>query len=188
MQVPWIDSVKSAGYLTVYNGIDQGKWSGVFKYLLHNFTTLTNKKIDLKAEKDINAANVVMQISDGVGSYTYEGTTGKAVFSATAAHGKTLPFQRDGRMEKAAVFLPKAPTYDHKNHLYSRPSGQHSLPPVAPYNGSRCTGHHGQNDAPARPDHHDDAPRSPFPAHRSQDQNACYRQPANQQYGENTNP
>jgi len=118
MQVPWIDSVKSAGYLTVYNGIDQGKWSGVFKYLLHNFTTLTNKKIDLKAEKDINAANVVMQISDGVGSYTYEGTTGKAVFSATAAHGKTLPFQRDGRMEKAAVFLPKAPTYDHKNHLY----------------------------------------------------------------------
>ena len=118
MQVPWIDSVKSAGYLTVYNGIDKGKWSGVFKYLLHNFSALTNKKIDLKAETDINVANVVMQISDGVGTFTYDGTPGKAVFSATAAHGKTLAFQRDGRMEKAAVFLPSAPSYDNKNHLY----------------------------------------------------------------------
>lgn len=118
MQVPWIDSVKSAGYLTVYNGIEQGKWSGVFKLLLHNFLSLTNKKIDLKPEKDKDAANVVMQIADGVGEFTYDHTTAKAVFSATAAHGKTIPFQRDGHMEKAAVFLPKSPTYDHKNHLY----------------------------------------------------------------------
>ena len=82
MQVPWIDSVKSAGYLTVYNGIDKGKWSGVFKYLLHNFSALTNKKIDLKAETDMNAANVVMQISDCVGTFTYDGTPGKAcIFS-----------------------------------------------------------------------------------------------------------
>jgi hypothetical protein len=118
MPVPWSSSfLQKAGQLTVYNGIERGHWAGVFKYLLHNFLDLTNKKIGLAQEKDIDKANVVMQLSDGVGTFTYDGTAAKAVFAATAAHGKTIPFQRSGEMEKAAVFLPSKPSYNHKNHL-----------------------------------------------------------------------
>jgi hypothetical protein len=118
MQVPWIKSVQSAGVLTVYNGIEKGHWAGVFHFLLQNFSGLTNKKIGLKQEKDMDAANVVMQLSDGVGSFNYDGTNYPAVFSGTSAHGKTLPFQRGGTVEKAAVFLPRNPEYNHKNHLH----------------------------------------------------------------------
>ena len=116
--VPWNASfLPKEGHLTVYDGIEKGHWAGVYKYLLQNFYDLTHKKIKLDPEKDMDKANVVMQIADGSGTFTYDGTTAKAVFAATAAHGKTIPFQRLGQMEKAAVFLPSKPSYNHKNHL-----------------------------------------------------------------------
>lgn len=118
MPVSWVQSVKNAGELTVYNGIEKGHWAGVFKYWLHNFSALTNKKINLKQEHDMNAANVVMQIADGNVEFTYAGTTAKGTFIATSAHGKTFPFQVGGEVEKAAIFLPKSPSYGEKNHLY----------------------------------------------------------------------
>lgn len=117
MQVPWIQGVKSSKKLTVYNGIEEGQWAGVFKYWIDNFSALTHKKVSLKEETDMDAANVVMQLSDGNSSFTYDGTSANAVFSGTAAHGKTLPFQRDGAVEKAAVFLPRKPSENHVNHL-----------------------------------------------------------------------
>lgn len=117
MQRSWIKSVKDSGKLTVYNGIEEGQWAGIFKYWLTNFSGLTHKKVGLVEETDMNAANVVMQLSDGNSSFSYAGVTAKAVFPGTAAHGKTLPFQVNDLVEKAAIFLPRNPSYNHVGHL-----------------------------------------------------------------------
>src|SRR5437773_2091116 len=117
MQRPWIRSVKDSGKLTVYDGIEEGRWAGVFKYLISNFSGLTHKKVSLVEESDMNAANVVMQLSDGNSSFTYAGATANAIFPGTAAHGKTLIFRVDDLVEKAAVFLPRNPSENHVNHL-----------------------------------------------------------------------
>jgi len=116
MPVPWIDPVRKSNTLTVYNGIEEGSWAGVFKYLTQNFHAITHKLVKIVEETDMDKANVVLQLSDGDSTYTYDGTPGRAVLVGTK-HGATKPFQRDGKMEKAASFLPRNPEDANINYL-----------------------------------------------------------------------
>src|SRR4029077_9810351 len=108
MPVPWIDGVRTSHTLTVYNGIEEGSWAGVFKYLTANLHAITHKLVKLVEETDMDKANVVLQLSDGDSTYTYEGVPGRALLVGSK-HGATKPFQREGKMEKAASFLPRKP-------------------------------------------------------------------------------
>lgn len=115
--MPWMQSVRNTGQLTVHNGVARGKWSGVFKPAITTFNSIVKAGVKLVETNDENAANIVTQLSDGKSQFTYDGNIATAQFNATMAAGITLIFSRDGAVEKAAVFLPREPKESHANVL-----------------------------------------------------------------------
>ena len=120
MAMSWMTSVKDTGKLTVFNGLNAGRWATVFKPALDSFNKLSNQYglgVKLEGATDKAQANVVMQLSGGTASFEYDGNVGTASFDGTAAHGITLIFSRDGAVEKAASFLPTNPKENHVDVL-----------------------------------------------------------------------
>lgn len=108
MLIPWIDSVKAAKKLTVFNGIKAGKWATVFSPALVSFNKL-NLGISAEAVKDKDAANVVVLTSAGGATYTFGEYEHSATFDGNRFHGYTMLFHPNGSLEKAVVFLPNDP-------------------------------------------------------------------------------
>ncbi len=116
--IPWTDSVRQSGKLTIYIGALAGTWAHVFREALHEFNTLSagNKLgvtvVESKhAPDDKDGANVSVQTANGPVSATYDNDTQTRNLSGGGLHGRTLLFRRDppGVLEKAFVFLPNQP-------------------------------------------------------------------------------
>lgn len=109
--------LKDADKLTVYNGINVGRWSTVFVRALQSFNRNSGLTVKLVSASDKGAANIEMLLSEGSSSFPYDGTEYPVVFDATLAHGKTKTFDRGDGIEKAAIFLPLEPKENHVNVL-----------------------------------------------------------------------
>jgi hypothetical protein len=108
MAQPWISSVREKGELTVYNGLKSGKWVHLSRAALQAFNQF-GLPVKLSAANDKQNANVVMETSSGTATFDYEGDTYSGVLDPARLHGLTLLLGRDGRTEKAAIFLPADP-------------------------------------------------------------------------------
>ncbi len=120
--IPWTDSVKQSGKLTVHIGALTGSWGHVVREALHEFNTLSSaNKLGVKmveSKDGPDKANIVVQTARGPISATYDQETRKEDFSANRLHGRTMPFFRDPphEIEKVFTFLPSQP-------LLSAPGG-----------------------------------------------------------------
>jgi hypothetical protein len=123
MSISWKSDVKSAGKLTVFNGITGGKWATLFSAALESFNKLNKRHglgVKLVPSKSKEDANVVMQTSAGSASFDYDGTTYSIAFDGKALKGKTRLVHPSGDIEKAFIYLPAEP-------LVNTPQGQRGL-------------------------------------------------------------
>jgi len=107
MGVPWIDSIKNSGQLSVFN--KAAAWADGFHAAMIDFNQL-GLGVKLVAAKDEKSANVVVLLSSGPGQYNYQGdiasTDGN--FKPDRLHGQTAALAHDELKDRffAAVFLP----------------------------------------------------------------------------------
>jgi hypothetical protein len=109
MATPWKKNVRSAAKLTATN--DGGSWKSVIEDAIRKFNSLGFGVTYESVSSD--KPNVVIKLSDGTGEHTFEDpyygkATVKAVFDATAVHGKTKTLVDPDKnvIMNAAVFLP----------------------------------------------------------------------------------
>ena len=115
--IPWTDSIRQSGKLTIYAGGLGGSWAHVFKEVLHAVNTLSSAHrlgVVFAESKDApkedgGGANVSIRTADGSVSGSYGGASQTEDFSGNRLHGRTLQFSREGRMEKAFIYLPSQP-------------------------------------------------------------------------------
>jgi hypothetical protein len=110
MPIPWIDSVKSSGRLTVQSSLT-GTWRTVFRDTIRNFNTLSRGNrlgVTLTEVSDGNA-NVEVRTGNGTVSCSYGGSTETRVLAGERLHGATLLFSVNQKLEKAFVFVPEGP-------------------------------------------------------------------------------
>ncbi len=110
MATPWKKNVRNSSKLKVFNMA--GDWKQVVERSIGSFNSL-GLGVKLESVGEEGQADIVVKLSDNVGTHTFDdryyGTvTVKAVFDASAAHGKTKALIDPDRnvMVKAAVFLP----------------------------------------------------------------------------------
>jgi hypothetical protein len=116
--IPWTDSVRQSGKLTISIGTLAGTWGHVFREALHEFNvlsaayklgvTITESK---PAADDKAGANVSVQTGSGPISASYDNQTKAEDFDGGRLHGRTLLFWRDpgNVVEKGFIFLPSQP-------------------------------------------------------------------------------
>lgn len=114
---PWISGIRSSRELTYFNGANVGKWSGIVDLAATAFNKMPDSFVTYKKTKDKASANVVLGVTDGNGSFPYAGVDSPIVLHKHQVHGKTRTFDLGSGIEKAAIFLPSAPSQDHKNYL-----------------------------------------------------------------------
>ena len=117
MDQSWTYKIRDTGKVTVYNGIDSGKWANIFKASLDAFNHNARLPVKLIPGEDKEQANIVMQVSGGSAGYTYDGQSYSVNFDGTLAHGKTNTLAREDGIEKAFIFLPLNTTQSHTNVL-----------------------------------------------------------------------
>ncbi len=115
--IPWTDSVKQKGQLSIYVGVLSGAWATVFGQALREFNTLSRAhKLGVTvtesddAPTDSGGADVSVDTADGTISRTYARTTMSKPFNGKGLHGGTLLFSIEGFLEKAFIYLPSQPT------------------------------------------------------------------------------
>ncbi|HUF05424.1 MAG TPA: hypothetical protein VMM38_14780 [Aridibacter sp.] len=114
MPRPWMDSVKDSRKLTVRNNIGSGNWSSLFSGGLREINRLMSSaslNITFQEATGDSSADVIVAVSDGPISFTYDGTTRTRAFENNRLHGYTGLIRREGNnyIERAFVFLPSAP-------------------------------------------------------------------------------
>jgi hypothetical protein len=114
--IPWMDTVKETGKLTVYTGGLAGPWGHIFKEALHAFNVLSSAhKLGVaitestRAPESEGGANVSVQTADATIQATFGDQTRSKDFGGDRLHGATLLFSREGFLEKAFIFLPTTP-------------------------------------------------------------------------------
>jgi hypothetical protein len=114
--IPWTDSVRKTGKLTIYAGGLAGDWSHAFKQALQEFNNLSKShKLGVTfteaKSNDKDDANVFVQTANGPVSASYEDQTKSEQFDGIRLHGQTLLFWRDpgNVVEKSFIFLPSQP-------------------------------------------------------------------------------
>ena len=128
--IPWIDSIRQSGTLTIYTASLAGTWAHVFREALHDFNLLAStnrlgvsiKPSKVPADKE-GGANLSVQTADGPISASYDGAKQTGTFDGARLHGLTLLFARqpENVLEKAYIFLPSRPKVNTPNGL--RPAG-----------------------------------------------------------------
>jgi hypothetical protein len=116
--IPWTDSVKKSGALTIYIGTLAGSWANVFRDALQEFNVLSSAYklgVTIKQSKqppDGDAgANISVETASGPISASYDKETRSENFDGGRLHGRTMLFWRDPEnvVEKAFIFLPSQP-------------------------------------------------------------------------------
>jgi len=109
MPTPWLNKIRRTGQLTVHNL--GGTWAPAVDSALAKFNTL-GLPVKLAAEKNKDAANVVVKFSEGAETYPYNGpsytASAKANFDAKLMHGQTSTMADADRHQIffAVIFLP----------------------------------------------------------------------------------
>ncbi|MGD0136159.1 MAG: hypothetical protein ABSE57_29280 [Bryobacteraceae bacterium] len=107
MGVPWIDSIKGSGQLSVFNKAPA--WADGFHAAMIDFNHL-GLGVKLVAAKDEKSANVVVLVSSGPGQYNYQGDIASTDndFKPDRLHGQTAALAHDELKDRffAAIFLP----------------------------------------------------------------------------------
>ena len=105
MPTPWLKRIRRTGQLTVHN--KARTWAVAVDAAIARFNTL-GLSVKLVAEKEEQAANVVVLLSDGAETYKYDGDTATARFDASIMHGQTttLADQKRNEIFFAVIFLP----------------------------------------------------------------------------------
>jgi hypothetical protein len=107
MGVPWIDSIKNSGQLSVFNKAPA--WSDGFHAALIDFNHL-GLGVKLVEAKNEKSANVVVLVSSGPGQYNYQGDIASTDnnFKPDRLHGQTAALAHDEVKDRffAAIFLP----------------------------------------------------------------------------------
>ena len=119
MPTPWADRVKQRGQLSIYIGPSvTGTWAKILKKALSEFNKLSQshrlgvvlkKSRFASAARGSGGADVSVAIANGRISWTYEGLTQTSEINGERMHGYTLQYEKNNRIEKAFVFLPKTP-------------------------------------------------------------------------------
>lgn len=121
--LPWLRDIRKTHQLTIFNGINQGRWVHVFHKSIKAFNELSDKYIlgvTFVEESDADKAQVVMRVADGPVSFTHGGKTNAGTFDGKRLHGLTMLFGEQidvvGHVEyaRAAIFLPSKPDLDVK--------------------------------------------------------------------------
>ncbi|HET9406058.1 MAG TPA: hypothetical protein VFO39_02370 [Candidatus Sulfotelmatobacter sp.] len=107
MGVPWIDSIKNTGQLSVFN--KAAAWADGFHQAVIDFNQL-GLGVKLVAAKDEKSAHVVVLLSIGPGQYNYRGDIAStdSNFKPDRLHGQTSALAHDELKDRffAAIFLP----------------------------------------------------------------------------------
>jgi hypothetical protein len=128
--IPWTDSIRQSGKLTIYMTSLAGTWAHVFREAVQSFNTLSTANrlgvtvvLSKKAVDDAGGANVSVQTADGAISATYDGNSESRDFDGARLHGLTLLFSRkpENILEKAFIYLPSRPRVNTPSGL--RPVG-----------------------------------------------------------------
>jgi len=123
----WIDTVVHRGRLSIYAGatLRGGNWLSVFNQALREFNALSRTyhlRVILAGSSDPPAesgggADVAIDTASENISYSYGGARDSEGFDGSRMHGRTFQASREGKIEKAFVFLPQSP-------LINTPQGQ----------------------------------------------------------------
>jgi len=107
MGVPWIDSIKDSGQLSVFNKATA--WADGFHDAMIDFNHL-GLGVKLVVAKEEKSANVVVLVSSGPGQYNYQGDIASTDndFKPDRLHGQTAALAHDELKDRffAAIFLP----------------------------------------------------------------------------------
>ncbi len=134
MGIPWTDSIKSKGQLT-FRTVNEDSWGALktaFNDALTEFnsTAKRNKLCVTFTRTQEEAANIQVEAAEGPRiSYTYEGSSESEEFSGSRLHGRTIQLEREGKMEKAFMFIPKSPQISTPSAV--RPAGAGVLKLIA---------------------------------------------------------
>lgn len=105
--VPWIDSIKSSGQLSVFNKATA--WADGYHSAITDFNHL-GLGVKLVAAKDEKSANIVVLLASGPGQYNYQGDMAStdSSFIPDRLHGQTSALAHDELKDRffAAIFLP----------------------------------------------------------------------------------
>ncbi len=113
MGTAWIDATKTKGQLS-YTAVNEDSW-GAYKTVvpdaIREFNAQSKKnKLCVSFVKGNDSAEVQIAVVDGPEiSYSYDGENYTEKFSGKELKGRTPQLSREGRFEKAFVFLPKTP-------------------------------------------------------------------------------
>jgi hypothetical protein len=128
--IPWPESIRQSGVLTIYMEALAGTWAHVFREALHDFNLLSSANrlgIKLVTSKQPpegdSGSNISVQTADGAISAAYGDTTRAGDFDGKRLHGLTLLFSRqpENVLEKAFIYLPAQPRVNTPKGL--RPAG-----------------------------------------------------------------
>jgi hypothetical protein len=119
MGTPWVDSVRQSRRLSTR--APTGAWAETFAEAVRQFSRLSRSHgLGVTFQVVDEGADVVVEAASDNVSFSYEGTSYSERFDGSRLHGRTFQLSRDGRIEKAFVFLPRAP-------LINTPRGQRAV-------------------------------------------------------------
>ena len=103
--IPWTDSIKKSGALTIYIGTLAGSWANVFRDALQEFNVLSSAYklgVTIKQSKQPpdgdTGANISVETASGPISASYDKETRSENFDGGRLHGRTMLFWRDRKM------------------------------------------------------------------------------------------
>ena len=117
MAIPWTNSIKHRGRLSIYTDPSvTGTWAVVFREALREFNALSHRHrlgVTLTpsgaSPTESGGADVSVETASGTVSRTYRGTEISESLDGTRMHGSTLQVSRADAIEKAFIFLPSHP-------------------------------------------------------------------------------
>lgn len=112
--MPWTRPIRDGGVLRVHAtpSVARGSWRAVFDQALQEFNRLSGAKglgVRLERAPADDGAQVLVEAASRTIDREYEGVPIRHSFSGSALHGYTALVSRDGKIERAFVFLPSTP-------------------------------------------------------------------------------
>jgi hypothetical protein len=121
MAMPWTDAVKRGRRLSVR--LATGAWAAGSRNAVREFNTLARSRrlgVSMQPGGDGGAHVVIASASEQI-SFNYEGVHSER-FNGNGLHGRTFLASRNGKVERAFIFLPERP-------LVNTPRGRRPVGP-----------------------------------------------------------
>ena len=116
MAMPWTSAIKRKKQLVVYTGSSLGSWAGILKDAIRDFNSLSRKHQlgvtfaeSSKPSTESGVADVSVEAVNGTVTHTYDGEQMSVSLNGRIMHGLTRLLSREGKIEKALIFLPRQP-------------------------------------------------------------------------------